>query len=109
MKAVARIAAETGISPDVVLGLDGDVFRALGRAADRRWTAVEELLAFQVELTYELVRRDIAKGGGRPPRPLRITRPVAEGRDGEAKKPRKSTAGEVLAFAGAFGAVKRSG
>jgi len=106
MTAVARIAVETGIEPDVLLGMDGDVFRALGDAAGRRWTAVEELLAFQVELTYELVRRDIARGGGRPPSPLHITRPVSEREIGEASKRGKSTAAEVLAFAGRFGAVK---
>jgi hypothetical protein len=96
---VAKIAATTGIAPQLLLGLDGDMWRALVKETDRRWTALEELAAITAELLSELLRVQLARGGAQPPKPLRVPRP---GSSTPTRRAGLSGALEVAAFAGAM-------
>ena len=72
---MARVSAQTGIAPQMLADLDGDVWAALVDAVDRRWTQVEEMLTFQAELLHELIRVTLGIHGRRTLEPLRLPRP----------------------------------
>jgi hypothetical protein len=69
---MARVSAQTGIAPQLLMELDGHVWTALVDAVDTRWTQVEEMLTFQAELLHELIRYHST----RPLPPLRLPRPA---------------------------------
>ena len=69
------MAAQTGLSPVAVAGLDARDYLALESSAADRWTWTEELLATLCELTHQLIGVQLARAGVKPPRALRIPRP----------------------------------
>ena len=72
---MAKVAAQTGIAPQLLADLDGDVWAALVEAVDTRWTQVEEMLTFQAELLHELIRVTLAGRSSRQLPVLRLPRP----------------------------------
>ena len=65
----------TGLSPAVVAELDARDFLSLEARAVDRWGWSEELLATLCELVHHLIGVQLARGGVKPGKPLRIPRP----------------------------------
>jgi hypothetical protein len=94
---------QTGITPQEILALDGEMFDALVTAADERWPVELELQAVAVELAHAHLLaflRVHADKRTRLPEPIRIDRPAqARAEDGPARGARLSVA-ELAALPG---------
>ncbi|HEY7621688.1 MAG TPA: hypothetical protein VH834_18050 [Solirubrobacteraceae bacterium] len=91
------MSVQTGIAPQAILALDGEMFEALVSAADERWPMELELQAMTVELlSAQLLAFLRVHGNGRRslPDPLTIARPQRARRedDGPERGPRLSVA-----------------
>ncbi|HEY3020269.1 MAG TPA: hypothetical protein VGJ32_08755 [Solirubrobacteraceae bacterium] len=99
----------TGIAPQDVLALDGEMFHALVEAADERWPLELELQATAVELLHaQLIAflRVHAERRTKLPEPLTIERPArAQAEDGPARGARLSVA-ELARLPGLTGELK---
>lgn len=82
---------------------------ALIRALSGGWTTDNELAALNAEISYEILRAQLAVGGvkkHRLPQPLHVPRPSAESTHDSTQKPerREATPAEVMAIlAAGFG------
>lgn len=75
------MSVQTGIAPQALLDLDGEMFEAIVAAADERWPIELELQAVSVELLHAQLLaflRVHGKQGTRLPEPLTIERPERE-------------------------------
>ena len=108
---LARVAAMTGIPPAQLEELDGPLWRALVEAVDTRWSQVEEMLTFQAELLYELIRVTLhihTKEGARGLRPLHLDRPwhVTQQATTSTGVVRRSSPQELAAFTRQLGGAR---
>jgi hypothetical protein len=89
------MSVQTGIAPQQLLALDGDMFDALATAADERWPLELELQATTVELLHAQLLaflRVYTKQGTKLPDPVSYPRPQAAQQDDERRVQRISVA-----------------